>query len=917
MSASSKNNWILFGRMALWTIVIISICILFKDNIESIVDARIVNIVFSTWKDNNTLLTMGALSVPIIILYILSRKKIRSEGIFSNRRVLLFYIAVVLLFFRVSGDYDYYGYSFIKYHDFVLIEVLIIEIIFIISHCRQQDYEDHLLVPAIPFNTDAPTKKDDFVRSHFAETIINKIRATNNSDEESSAFTILLSEKYGVGKSSFFKLVDEQCAKDKNICCFYFRPWLCDSTDLMTSNFFTRLQEKIGIDDETLFRMLEIYADILNGKPSGRMINAVVKQKEHLSLEEQHDRISDILRKNKKKYLVLIDDVDRLQYKELVELIKIIRNTADFPNIFYLVAADKDSIMQSLKLNGKIENPELYLQKFFNYELLLPACESGSMDNILCNEMQLLLSHFGFHEIQNRQIIETVIGKKFDVFDVFNNPREVKRFINLLSVELDSLNSEIKNKDGESAVLGDEYICIEDLIKLTIIKYLRPDVYKILRDNNAHFILSMKRPSKQLIIAEDNKDFFSNVFRKRTPLGKHQEIEIALDVKDFDSQIDNNKKPNNSFADIIDSCLPTAESIVKELFIELWSENREITDKPTINKNDEFFKYFAGRFRQDEVTFYEVESFMKEPVKNNVDSSPEFLQWLHDSIYKNKAESIINKATRLNVPYENRFEVIVNVFTCVRKYYEYEKLLDNRYRLFDSYKEWSEIIRLLLRKNFDCEVPDELYERFHSFFSSTTNFEECALFLEQLRVCIYWETQEPDKLIPCVFSREQHDDYSRIIIDRAFSERIVKEPYSIEAFDLHGYIKCANIKYWLETISRYIRESDYPMEWLYGALYWDEHNKKYYWNPFLCTYIYNEIEVVDSIGRIFRELLPDDYRTTLKQLPSPFENRGNGFPDNESRLFNDIKQWQLEGNNHFPAPELFYKNSLSSVSNPI
>ena len=75
MTTSSNTNWILFGRMTLWTIVILSICILFKDNIENIVNAWIVNPVFNTWKDNNTLLTMGALSVPIILLYILLRKK--------------------------------------------------------------------------------------------------------------------------------------------------------------------------------------------------------------------------------------------------------------------------------------------------------------------------------------------------------------------------------------------------------------------------------------------------------------------------------------------------------------------------------------------------------------------------------------------------------------------------------------------------------------------------------------------------------------------------------------------------------------------------------------------------------------------------------------------------------------------------
>jgi hypothetical protein len=51
---------------------------------------------------------------------------------------------------------------------------------------------------------------------------------------------------------------------------------------------------------------------------------------------------------------------------------KLIRDTADFPNVFYIVAADNAHLEMMLSKIG-VQNPDNYLKKFFNLDYLLPS----------------------------------------------------------------------------------------------------------------------------------------------------------------------------------------------------------------------------------------------------------------------------------------------------------------------------------------------------------------------------------------------------------------------------------------------------------------------------------------------------------------------------------------------------------------
>lgn len=81
------------------------------------------------------------------------------------------------------------------------------------------------------------------------------------------------------------------------------------------------------------------------------------------TLKSTHDLIKEELMNIDRPVIITIDDVDRLQSKELMMVLKIIRDTADFPNVFYIVAADNLHLRRMLN-NMNIDDAETYLKKF-------------------------------------------------------------------------------------------------------------------------------------------------------------------------------------------------------------------------------------------------------------------------------------------------------------------------------------------------------------------------------------------------------------------------------------------------------------------------------------------------------------------------------------------------------------------------
>lgn len=333
---------------------------------------------------------------------------------------------------------------------------------------------------ATPLLADEPCADDLMKRERYAKYLLDKIFQTfyvQNKDNENHtlhhrSFVIHLGEKYGKGKTSFLLLLKKYAAENANkVIWVEFQPWLCDKEDIIVKEFFKTLSNVLSEYLPSLKSDLQEYVNqhlkILSIKDHLMLdFKSLVSEK---SLKQSHDEIRDELTKIDRPIIIAIDDVDRLQRLELMTVLKLIRNVADFPNVYYLVAADNVHLVNMLKALD-VENPNEYLKKFFNLELQLPANEHVA-EKYLLSELPKKYEQMGISAVEIAETLSRINKFKYLTF-VFHDMREVYRFLNAYYMQLDFICS-----DDELQV---NYF---DLFCLTLLRVLAPDFYLLLRDN--------------------------------------------------------------------------------------------------------------------------------------------------------------------------------------------------------------------------------------------------------------------------------------------------------------------------------------------------------------------------------------------------------------------------------------------------
>ena len=58
-------------------------------------------------------------------------------------------------------------------------------------------------------------------------------------------------------------------------------------------------------------------------------------------LSELKDKLAKSLRELNHRFVVTIDDVDRLEPAEVIEILRLVRSVVDLPNIIYLLCYDQ------------------------------------------------------------------------------------------------------------------------------------------------------------------------------------------------------------------------------------------------------------------------------------------------------------------------------------------------------------------------------------------------------------------------------------------------------------------------------------------------------------------------------------------------------------------------------------------------
>ena len=310
----------------------------------------------------------------------------------------------------------------------------------------------------------------------YAKNLFKKLVATNVEE----AYAVGLNAQWGYGKTTFLNEIKKNLTED--VILVEFNPWLSSSPDQIVKDFFENLKDKLRTFDSNLDDEIDDYVNLLINLDVHPIITALAKVWEgssSKSIVSSRESIQKRINHIGKKIVVMIDDLDRLEKDEIYEVLKLIRNTAKFKNLIYIVAYDRQYICSTLKQKG-IVMPESYLYKIFQMEVLLPAFEGDLIEKKLLEELQKQLEGDDYERFI--KAIDNEISKAYRtnraVGYFLKNFRDVKRFSNLLCLEIEQVATTKLKFD----------IIPWCLFWLEIIHYSHEEVYLKLRNNHTELL---------------------------------------------------------------------------------------------------------------------------------------------------------------------------------------------------------------------------------------------------------------------------------------------------------------------------------------------------------------------------------------------------------------------------------------------
>lgn len=532
------------------------------------------------------------------------------------KRLSIIVVFIVLYYYCLSIDrWEYSKFSIIDYNiewSHLLVSILaIFEIIVSIKLCfykkRSSDETPELEIEKVRNVVDRYERKG-FYKSTY------EILKTCYSEE--CCYSISIVGQWGSGKTTFLNFLQEEFSKGDEISVIQFEPWKSETTDGIIKDFFTLLRNELSLSIPNISFRIDEYIELLVNDESTKILKVLGKlfNQSHSTKSDLYDDIKHRLTDGQRKTVVFIDDLDRLNSKEIKEVLGLIRNTANFPYLQFILALDKQYVCDALELDG-IKNPDLFLEKFFNAEILLPKYE----DRIICEEVLKRMSKtisniWGIQENDNR-IYEMIFyyghGKHNGLLvpRILLTIRDVIRFNNSFKI----ISKTYKDIAKE--------INFQDLFLIELLHYRYPHIYSELRNN----------PLSLLDLGNDSYSFKVN--------------EEKTKIKDFCEDKEKAK---------------VAEEILSQLF----SNN-----KNSISVVRNFDKYFMYRLDEKRLT---ISEFIHLESINDIDFGKSV-----DSLYEKKYPSefkailreilnqifVISKEKAANFNYKNVYKIITQILT--------------------------------------------------------------------------------------------------------------------------------------------------------------------------------------------------------------------------------------------------------------
>ena len=324
-------------------------------------------------------------------------------------------------------------------------------------------------------NSDIPIvdKKEDLLnRSSFAEQVATAIVNRENTD----TLCVGLYGPWGSGKTSLLNMIYQDVQnKDKSIVVVIFEPWICNDPKAMISQFFNLLSKELKIKGENYHKTWELISKYSSAfsfvkyiPTAGPFFNIGLKSlgtiaeanaKSEPDIKDIKTKITKQIIEDKVKFIISIDDIDRLSDDEIVSVFQLVKSLADFPNTTYILAFDYGVVTSALNKMQAGYGPG-FLEKIIQVPFHIPKIDRDELEKILFERLRLIMGEPS--------------GEKWDDSDwatlytdgikpYIKTIRDINRFMNRFMLKY--------------ALLKEEVFLI-DLIGITCLQVFEPEVYE-------------------------------------------------------------------------------------------------------------------------------------------------------------------------------------------------------------------------------------------------------------------------------------------------------------------------------------------------------------------------------------------------------------------------------------------------------